>query len=142
MGRTHKAMRPERKEPPMSKKPKSFTGSNAPTCSASSFWWPLWKHLRNEHGLILVESECDAIAAAVDESRKAAVSGYTCRTCEEQRPRTWYVYEIERNGGWLTPCCAICARKGKSRGPFRQNADVTAPGSAVPDSETTKPADR
>jgi hypothetical protein len=114
-------MRPERKEPPMSKKLESFTGSNAPTCSASSFWWPLWKHLHDEHKLILVESECDAIAAAVDESRKAADIGYTCQTCEQPRPRSWYVYEIEWNGEWLTPCCAICAREGKSRGPFPQN---------------------
>jgi hypothetical protein len=35
-----------------------------------SYWWPLWKHLHEEHGLILLESECVEIARAVDEVRR------------------------------------------------------------------------
>ncbi len=50
--------------------------------------------------------------------------GYTCQTCGASRPREWYIYEIERKGESVTPCCAICARKEKSRGPFPQNGNV------------------
>ena len=35
-----------------------------------SYWWPLWKHMSDEHGLTLVESECVDIARAVDEVRR------------------------------------------------------------------------
>jgi hypothetical protein len=37
----------------------------------SSYWWPLWKHMHDEHGLVLLESECSEIAAAVDAVRNA-----------------------------------------------------------------------
>jgi len=45
-------------------------------------------------------------------------SGYTCAFCGNQKPPNWYVYEIEKEGKWVRPCCAICARENKSRGPY------------------------
>ncbi len=46
------------------------------------------------------------------------LGGYNCNWCGVTRPSNWYVYEIEKDGEWITPCCAICARETKSRGPF------------------------
>lgn len=54
--------------------------------------------------------------------------GYTCVACGIQRPRNWFVYEIERDGKWVTPCCARCAREHKSRGPFPQYAGLWSHG--------------
>lgn len=35
------------------------------------YWYALWKHLHDEHGLILLDDECYQIARKVDECRKA-----------------------------------------------------------------------
>ena len=51
--------------------------------------------------------------------------GYICQLCLQKRPPNWFVYEIERDGKWLRPCCAVCARENKSRGPYSPNAEVS-----------------
>jgi hypothetical protein len=44
--------------------------------------------------------------------------GYTCAWCNIGQPKGHYIYEIEKDGQWVSPCCALCARENKSRGPF------------------------
>ena len=59
--------------------------------------------------------------------------GYTCAACNTQRPRDWYIYEIDRDGATLSPCCALCAREEKSRGPFpSQNVQAMASAAEQP----------
>ncbi len=64
----------------------------------------------------------EAKQAPRDERKHETGDGYVCKTCGIQRPRDWFVYEIEKEGQWLTPCCAMCARENNSRGPFPPNA--------------------
>jgi hypothetical protein len=35
-----------------------------------SYWWPLWKHMVQEHGLALLDGQLADIAQAVDEVRR------------------------------------------------------------------------
>jgi hypothetical protein len=58
---------------------KELSSSNAkwnsqlmPTELPETLWGPLWRHMHNEHGLILVDDECNQIALAADEARMAA----------------------------------------------------------------------
>ncbi len=37
-----------------------------------TLWGPLWRHMHNEHGLILLDDDCNQIAQACDEARMAA----------------------------------------------------------------------
>jgi len=37
-----------------------------------TLWGPLWRHMHDEHGLILLDDDCNQIAQACDESRIAA----------------------------------------------------------------------
>lgn len=54
--------------------------------------------------------------------------GYICKNCGMKRPNDWFIYEIEKDGDWFTPCCASCAREHKSRGPYKQsNIPTTQP---------------
>ncbi len=54
------------------------------------------------------------------ESQSETGLGYKCKLCGIQRPTNWFIYEIEKAGEWVTPCCAMCARENKSRGPYPQ----------------------
>lgn len=67
------------------------------------------------------------VTPTLDDLEKETGDGYTCEICGIQRPKTWYVYEVERDGAWKKTCCAVCAREGKSNGPFRQNDAPTRP---------------
>jgi hypothetical protein len=51
--------------------------------------------------------------------------GYTCQICKIGRPKDWFIYEVEQNGEWVSPCCGICARKSNSRGPYKKPGDLT-----------------
>lgn len=41
-----------------------------------------------------------------------------CKCCGVLLPANWLTYEIDKDGKWIGPCCAICARENKSRGPL------------------------
>ena len=52
-------------------------------------------------------------------SRLEKPIGYHCQLCGIKRPANWFIYEVEKTvDNWAAPCCAECARKGRSRGPF------------------------
>lgn len=46
-----------------------------------TLWGPLWRHMHEAHGLILVDDECNQISQACDESRMAAGTRKTCSRC-------------------------------------------------------------
>jgi hypothetical protein len=53
------------------------------------------------------------------------VTGYKCQICGITRPADWFIYEVEKStDNWVTPCCAECARKYESRGPFPPNVEL------------------
>jgi len=93
--------------------------SGAPTCSASSDYrrgysagYAAGMKRQKKRA---VEHE---MALTLESLKAETGDGYTCAICRIQRPKTWYVYEIDVAGEWKNPCCAICARENKSRGPF------------------------
>lgn len=62
--------------------------------SPGEWYWPLWKHMSDNHGLILLDSECDDIIRAAEkvfdgearsilrELASEGALGCHCRTCK------------------------------------------------------------
>jgi hypothetical protein len=73
------------------------------------------------HSLHQLVGRIDELEARIARLENPKV-GYRCKMCGINRPANWFIYEVEKStDNWVTPCCAECAHKYKSRGPFPSN---------------------
>jgi hypothetical protein len=95
---------PKREEAMISatKKPPTTT---AFACPAGSAWYPLWEHMHDNHGLILLDSEINDMLLVADEMR---------RSCNHQ------THHAERRSSSMTepillacPFCGASAKAGR-----------------------------
>ncbi len=62
----------------------------------------------------------EQLAILAQQTQNPKPTGYTCALCGADRPGYWYWYEVTTDDlKNHSPCCAMCARRHKSQGPFK-----------------------